>query len=65
MDTVSPGNSTCVTDFNLCNDTINTKQMGQTDEALDELQMHLHEHAAQITEQNPPSSKRLGQGSDQ
>jgi hypothetical protein len=32
-------------------DTINTKQMGQTDEALDELQMRLHEHAAQITEQ--------------
>ena len=31
-------------------DTINTKQMGQTDEALDELQMRLHEHAAQITE---------------
>ena len=32
-------------------DTINTKQMGQTNEALDELQMRLHEHAAQITEQ--------------
>ena len=31
-------------------DTINTKQMGQTDKALDELQMRLHEHAAQITE---------------
>ena len=30
---------------------VNTKQMGQTDEALDELQMRLHEHAAQITEQ--------------
>ena len=29
---------------------VNTKQMGQTDEALDELQMRLHEHAAQITE---------------
>ena len=27
-------------------DTINTKQMGQTDEALDELQMRLHEHAS-------------------
>jgi hypothetical protein len=32
-------------------DTINNKQMGQTDAALDELQMRLHEHAAQITEQ--------------
>ena len=31
-------------------DTIDTKQMGQTDKALDELQMRLHEHAAQITE---------------
>ena len=31
-------------------DTIDKKQMGQTDEALDELQMRLHEHAAQITE---------------
>ena len=31
-------------------DTINTKQMGQTDEALDELQMRLHEHAAQLRE---------------
>ena len=31
-------------------DTIDTKQMGQTEEALDELQMRLHEHAAQITE---------------
>ena len=29
---------------------VNTKQMGQTEEALDELQMRLHEHAAQITE---------------
>ena len=27
---------------------VNTKQMGQTDEALDELQMRLHEHAAQL-----------------
>ena len=35
-------------------DTINTKQMGQTDEALDELQMRLHEHAAQITEKKQP-----------
>ena len=31
-------------------DTIDKKQMGQTDAALDELQMRLHEHAAQITE---------------
>ena len=38
-------------------DTIDTKQMGQTDEALDELQMRLHEHAAQITE-----NKRLRPG---
>ena len=38
-------------------DTINTKQMGQTDEALEALQMRLHEHAAQITE-----NKRLGSG---
>merc|ERR1711995_78608 len=35
-------------------DTINNKQMGQTDEALDELQMRLHEHAAQITEKKQP-----------
>ena len=32
-------------------DTVNNKKMDQTDEALDELQMRLHEHAAQITEQ--------------
>ena len=38
-------------------DTIDTKQMGQTDEALEALQMRLHEHAAQITE-----NKRLGPG---
>ena len=31
-------------------DTINTKELGKTDEALEELQMRLHEHAAQITE---------------
>ena len=29
---------------------VNTKQMGQTDEALDELQMRLHEHAVQLRE---------------
>ena len=39
-------------------DTINTKQMGQTDEALDELQMRPHEHAAQITETK--QSRRAG-----
>ena len=39
-------------------DTINTKQMGQTDEALDELQMRLHEHAAQLRE-TAPRSRRL------
>jgi hypothetical protein len=38
-------------------DTINTKQMGQTDEALDELQMRLHEHAAQLREVAPRSSR--------
>ena len=38
-------------------DTINTKQMGQTDEALDELQMRLHEHAAQLRETAPCSSR--------
>ena len=31
-------------------DTINTNELGQTDQALKELQMHLHEHAARITE---------------
>ena len=39
-------------------DTINTKQMGQTDEALEELQMRLHEHAAQLREV-APRSRRL------
>ena len=39
-------------------DTINTKQMGQTDEALAELQMRLHEHAAQLREV-APRSRRL------
>ena len=34
-------------------DTVNTKQMGQTDEALDELQMRLHEHAAQLRKTAP------------
>ena len=38
-------------------ETIDTKQMGQTDKALEELQMRLHEHAAQITE-----NKRLRPG---
>ena len=37
---------------------VNTKQMGQTDEALDELQMRLHEHAAKLRE-TAPRSKRL------
>ena len=37
---------------------VNTKQMGQTDEALDELQMRLHEHAAQLREA-APRAKRL------
>ena len=39
-------------------DTVNTKQMGQTDEALEELQMRLHEHAAQLREV-VPRSRRL------
>ena len=39
-------------------DTIDKKQMGQTDEALDELQMRLHEHAAQLREV-VPRSRRL------
>ena len=39
-------------------DSIDTKQMGQTDEALDELQMRLHEHAAQLREV-APRSRRL------
>ena len=36
---------------------INTKKIGQTDEALEDLQMYLHEHAVQITEK-----KRLRPG---
>ena len=39
-------------------DTINTKQMGQTDEALDELQMRLHEHAVELRE-TAPRARRL------
>ena len=39
-------------------DTINTKQMEQTDEVLDELQMRLHEHAAQLRE-TAPRARRL------
>jgi len=39
-------------------DTINTKQMGQTDEALEELKLRLHEHAAQLREV-APRSRRL------
>jgi hypothetical protein len=39
-------------------DTINTKQMGPTDEALDELQMRLHEHAAQLRETAPAPTAR-------
>ena len=60
-------------------DTINTKQMGQTDEALEELQMRLHEHAAQLREVVPrskpgalakrprsssPASSSSGEGTD-
>ena len=37
---------------------VNTKQMGQTDEALDELQMRLHEHAVQLRE-TAPRARRL------
>ena len=40
---------------------VDSKALGQMDEVLEELQMRLHEHAAQITE-NAPRSKRLGQG---
>ena len=40
-------------------DTINTNELGQTDQALKELKWRLLEHAAQITE-NAPSSKRQG-----
>ena len=39
-------------------DTIDTKQMGQTEGALEELQMRLHEHAAQLREV-APRSRRL------
>ena len=39
-------------------DTINTKELGTTDEALEELQMRLHEHAAQLREV-VPRSRRL------
>ena len=42
-------------------ETINNKQLGQTDEALEDLKWRLQEHAAQITE-NAPRSKRLSQG---
>ena len=42
-------------------DTINTNELGQTDEALEELKTRLLEHAARITE-NAPRSKRLSQG---
>ena len=42
-------------------ETINTKHLGQTDQALEELKSRLLEHAARITE-NAPSSKLLGQG---
>ena len=60
-------------------DTVNTKQMGQTDEALEELQMRLHEHAAQLREVVPrskpgalakrprsssPASSSSGEGTD-
>ena len=41
-------------------DTIDTKQMGQTDDALDELQTQLHEHAAQLREIVPPSERLCG-----
>ena len=58
---------------------VNTKQMGQTDEALEELQMRLHEHAAQLREVVPrskpgalakrprsssPASSSSGEGTD-
>ena len=42
-------------------ETINNKQLGQTDEALEDLKSRLLEHSAQITE-TAPRSKRLGQG---
>ena len=41
-------------------DTINTSELGQTDQALEELKSRLLEHAARITE-NAPRSKQLGQ----
>ena len=41
-------------------ETINTKELGQTDEALEELKARLLEHAARITE-NAPRSKQLCQ----
>ena len=37
-------------------DTINTNELGQTDQALEELKSRLHEHTARITE-NAPRSK--------
>ena len=45
-------------------DTVNTKELGQTEEALEELKSRLLEHAARITENAPSSkrNKRLGQG---
>ena len=39
-------------------DTVNTKQIGETEEALEELQMRLHEHAAQLREV-VPKARRL------
>ena len=39
---------------------VNTKQIGQTDEAIEELQMRLHEHAAQLREV-APRSRQLSQ----
>ena len=41
-------------------DTINTNELGQTDQALKELKSRLLEHAARITE-NAPRSKQLCQ----
>ena len=38
-------------------ETINTKELGQTDEALEELKARLLEHAARITENAPPSKQ--------
>ena len=45
-------------------DTINTNELGQTDEALDELQMRLHEHAAQLRETAPKRHSRSGRAAD-